>query len=345
MDLLTLISRGVVPIIDFKSMKGDVKPFMAKYGGHINSIGIVVKDETGRGYFDNSAAPPASPDHAKFLRSSAELFQSLEIKVYAIVDAFLDSRAIREPRRRSIDRFGKQSERFSCPSNVSNQNDLAKLVEELASTKLVDNIVVTDSGFVRRDYCFCDSCQKEFAQRNKLPLPVTSNSLASKQGMYDDWIKWRSEVVTRVLDQASKRVAEVSSKTQREIAFYGAVDVDERTGYFDGATRDFGQKAEDIMKSSNLAVRIQPWTPIIPSNDTPEYSRTINALKTVSNLLSDNNRKGLILVWNIETEEDLATTKDMEKALSASGVLSFLGYPQSIGPQRDAHLGLDLEAK
>jgi hypothetical protein len=154
MDLLTLISRGVVPVIDFKSMKGDVKPFMAKYGGHINSIGIVVKDETGRGYFDNSAAPPASPDHAKFLRSSAELFQSLEIKVYAIVDAFLDSRAIREPRRRSIDRFGKQSERFSCPSNVSNQNDLAKLVEELASTKLVDNIVVTDSGFVRRDYCF-----------------------------------------------------------------------------------------------------------------------------------------------------------------------------------------------
>jgi len=344
MDLLTLISRGITPIIDFKSTKGDVKPFLAKYGGHLNSIGIVVKDETGRGYFEGSATPPGSPE-SKFLLQSVELFQTVGIKVYGLVHAFLDSRATREARFRTVSRSGKKSERFSCPANGTTRTILAKFLEDLTLTKLVDNIVLIDNGFLRKDYCFCETCQNDFAQRNKLPLPVTINTITSKQQLSDDWAKWRAEVITSFLDMSSKRVVEAASKAQKEVTFYASIDLDERTGFVNGAYQNFGQSMEDMIKLGNLVVRVQPWTPIIPSKGSQEYSRILNDLKTVSNYLSDYNRKGIILTWNIEGDEELATVKDMEKALSASAVLSFQGFSQSIGPQRDAHLGLDLEAK
>jgi hypothetical protein len=345
MDLLTLISRGVIPVIDFKSMKGDVKPFLAKYGGHINSIGIVVKDETGRGFFQSNVVPPASPDHTKFLSLASDLFHSIGIRVYAIVPAFLDSRAAREPRFRTTNRFGKQNERFACPTNVTNQANLAKLFEELASSKLVDDIVVVDDGYVRRDYCFCDTCQKEFALRAKLPLPIKLETLNSKQGLFDDWIAWRAEVVNGLLDTFTKRVAEASAKAQKEVNFYASVDLDERTKYMQGALQNFGQDVEKMAKLGNVAIRIQPWTPIIPAERTPEHGKMLNDLRSISNYLTDYNRKGVLLVWNIENEEELETTKDMLKASSASAALSFQSFPSTIGAQRDAHLGLDLEAK
>nr|MDO8135107.1 hypothetical protein [Candidatus Njordarchaeum guaymaensis] len=344
MDLLTLISRGITPIIDFKSTNGNVKPFLAKYGGHLNSIGIVVKDETGRGYFEGSATPPGSPE-SKFLSQSADLFQTVGIKVYALVHAFLDSRATREGRFRTVSRSGKKSERFSCPANVTTQTNLVKFLEDLTSTKLVDNIVLIDNGFLRKDYCFCETCQNDFAQRNKLPLPITINTITSKQQVFDDWVKRRAEVITGFLDMSSKSVAETASKIQSEVNFYASIDLDERTGFMNGAYQNFGQAMEDMVKLSNITVRVQPWTPIIPSKGSQEYGRIFNDLKTLSNHLSDYDRKAIILTWNIEDDEELATVSDMRKMLSASAVLAFQSFPQSIGPQRDAHLGLDLDAK
>jgi hypothetical protein len=345
MDFLTLISRGIIPVLDFKSMKGDVKPFLAKYGGHLNSIGIMAKDETGRGFFQSNVIPSASPDHASFLPTASDLFHSIGIRVYAIVPAFLDSRAARESRFRTINRFGKQNERFACPTNATNQVNLAKSVEELASTKLVDDIIVVDDGYVRRDYCFCDTCQKEFALRAKLPLPLKMETLNSKAGLLEDWITWRTEVITGLVESLSKHIAETSAKTQKEVNFYAAVDLDERTNYIQGALQNFGQDVEKIAKLSNLALRIQPWTPIMPAESTPEHGRMFNDLRKISNYLSDYNRKAVILAWNIEDETELETAKDMMKASSASAVFSFQSFPATVGAQRDAHLGLDLEAK
>jgi hypothetical protein len=345
MDFLTLISRGIIPVLDFKSQKGDIKPFLAKYGGHLNSIGILAKDETGRGFFQSSTVPPASPDHTSFLPTAADLFHSIGIRVYAIVPAFLDSRVAREARFRTTDRFGKQSERFACPTNASNQSNLAKYLEELASAKLVDDIIVVDNGYVRRDYCFCETCQKEFALRAKLPLPVKMDTLNSRAGLFDDWITWRTEVVTGLIESLAKRIADANAKTQKEVNFYAAVDLDERTKYSQGALQNFGQDVEKIAKIGNLALRIQPWTPIIPAENTPEHGRMFNDLRNISNYLADNNRKAVILAWNIENEVELETVKGMMKASSASAVFSFQGFPATIGAQRDAHLGLDLEAK
>jgi hypothetical protein len=345
MDFLTLISRGVIPVLDFKSMKGDVKPFLAKYGGHLNSIGILVKDETGRGFFQSSVVPPASPDHTSFLPTASDLFHSIGIRVYAIVPAFLDSRAAREPRLRTVNRLGKQSERFACPTNATNQASIAKTIEELTSTKLVDDIIVVDDGYVRRDYCFCDTCQKEFALRAKLPLPVRMETLNSKSGLFDDWITWRTEVVSGLLDTLTKRILDASAKAQKEVNFYAAVDLDERTKYVQGALQNFGQDVEKMAKLGNIALRIQPWTPIIPAERTPEHGRIFNDLRTISNYLADYNRKAVILTWNIEDEVELETVKDMMKTSSASALFSFQGFPATIGAQRDAHLGLDLESR
>jgi hypothetical protein len=100
-----------------------------------------------------------------------------------------------------------------------------------------------------------------------------------------------------------------------------------------------------MVKLGNIAARVQPWTPIIPSKGSPEYGKIFNDLKAISNYLSDSDHKGIILTWNIEDDEELATVKDMGKALSATAILSFQSYPQSIVTQRDAHLGLDLDAK
>jgi hypothetical protein len=344
MDLLTLISSGVIPVVDFKSAKGDVKPFLAKYGGHTNSIGIVVKDDAGRGYFEGSAAPSGSPE-SKFLRESAELIQSVGIKVYGLVHGFLDSRATREARFRTVSRSGMKSERFSCPANATVQTNLVKLLEDLTSTKLVDNIILIDNGFIRKDYCYCETCQNDFAQRNKLPLPITVDTVRSKQQFSDDWIKRKSEVVTNFLDMSTKRIADVASKAQREVTFYPSIDLDERTGFMSGAHENFGQTIEDMVKIGNVAVRVEPWTPIIPSIDSLEYRRLLTNLETISNALSDNSRKAIMLTWNIESDDDLSTVKSMQKALSAGAVLSFQGFPQSIGPQRDAHLGLDLDGR
>jgi hypothetical protein len=344
MELLSLISRGITPVIDFKSTKGDVKPFLAKYGGHLNSIGIVVKDETGRGYFEGTAAPPGSPE-SKFLQQSSELFQTVGIKVYAIVHAFLDSRVTREPRFRTVSRSGKKSERFSCPVNGTTQSNLVKFLDDLVSTKLVDNIVLIDNGFVRKDYCFCETCQNDFALRNKLPLPITINTITSKPQLAEDWVKWRAEAITNFIDMSSKRVTEASSKAQKEVTFYASIDIDERTGFTKGAHQNFGETIEDMAKSSNIAARVQPWTPIIPSKGSPEYGKVFSDLKTISNILSDFGRKGVILTWNIEDDEQLGTVKDMGKALPAAALLSFQSFPQSTVSQRDAHLGLDLDAK
>jgi hypothetical protein len=345
MDFLTLISRGIIPVLDFKSVKGDVKPFLAKFGGHLNSIGIVAKDETGRGFFQSSAIPSASPDHASFLATSSDLFRSIGIRVYAIVPAFLDSRAAREPRFRTTNRFGKQNERFACPTNATNQANLAKSLEELASSKLADDIIVVDDGYVRKDYCFCDTCQKEFALRAKLPLPLKMETLNSKAGLLEDWITWRTEVISGLVESLNKHIADASAKTQKEVNFYAAVDLDERTNYVQGALQNFGQDAEKIAKIGNLALRIQPWTPIMPAEGTPEHGRMFNDLRKISNYLADYNRKAVILAWNIENETELETAKDMIKASSASAVFSFQSFPATVGAQRDAHLGLDLEAK
>ncbi|WXG42558.1 MAG: hypothetical protein WED04_00365 [Promethearchaeati archaeon SRVP18_Atabeyarchaeia-1] len=345
MDFLTLISKGVIPIIDFKSVKGDVKPFLAKYGGHVNAIGIVAKDDTGRAFFQTSVMPPGSPEQIKFLPSAAELFHSIGIKVYAIVSSYLDSRVARDPRLRTVNRFGKHNDKFACPTNVTNQNNTAKLLGELASAKLVDDIIVVDNGYVRKDYCFCDTCQKEFAQKKQLPLPITMDILNSKPGLVDDWIMWRAEVINASLDSFSKQVMEAASKVQHEVKFYGSVDMDERTRFMQGAFQNFGQEAEGIAKLTNVAIRVQPWTPIIPPRESKEYGKMLNDLRTISNTLNDYNHKGLILAWNMEDEDEISIAKDMAKALSGNEILSFQGFPASIGSQRDAHLGLDLEAR
>jgi hypothetical protein len=342
MDLLTLISRGLVPIVDFKSVKGDVKPYLAKYGGHINAIGIVAKDDTGRGFFPTSVMPPGSPEHVKFLPSAAELFHSIGIKVYAIVHSYLDSRVGRESRLRTVNRSSKPNDKFACPTNVINQNNMAKFLAELTSTKVIDDIIVIDNGYIGKDYCFCETCQKEFAQKKQLPLPINIDVLNSKQSLMSDWIKWRSDVVNTSLDLFSKQVADAASNVQKEITFYGSIDIDERTKFSEGALQNFGQNAEDIAKLTNVAIRVQPWTPIIPPRESKEYGRILSDLRTISNTLADYNHKGLIVAWNIEGEGELDVAKDMMKALSATELLSFQGFPGSIGAQRDAHLGLDL---
>jgi hypothetical protein len=345
MDLLTLISRGVIPIIDFKSVKGDVKPYLAKYGGHINAVGIVAKDDTGRAFFETSAIPPGSPEQLKFLPSAAELFRSIGIKVYAIVHSYLDPRLARESRLRTVNRLGKHNDKFACPTVTTNQNSTAQLVGELASTKLVDDIIVLDNGYVRKDYCFCDTCQKEFAQKKQLPLPITMDVLNSKAGLLEDWVRWRADVVKGSIDLFSKHVTDAASKAQKEITFYGSVDVDERTKFMEGAFQNFGQEAEEIAKLTNLAVRVEPWTPIIPSRESREYARMLTDLRSISNTLGDYHHKGLILTWNIEAEDELEIMKEMLKALSAKELLSFQGFSSTIGTQRDAHLGLDLQAR
>jgi hypothetical protein len=326
-------------------MKGDVKPVLAKYGGHINAVGIVAKDDTGRAYFETSVMPPGSPDQAKFLPSTADLFHSIGIKVYAIVHAFLDARMARESRYRTVNRLGKHNDKFACPTIAASQNNVAKLLSELATTKMVDDIVVVDNGYVRKDYCFCDTCQKEFAQKKQLPLPITMDGLTSKEQLFDDWIKWRSDVLNGSTETFSKSVAEAASKVQKEVGFYNTIDLDERTKFMQGALQNFGQDADNMAKLTNVAVRVEPWTPIIPSKESKEYGKMLNDLRSISNTLADYNHKGLIITWNIEGEEELETAKDMMKALSASAILSFQGFPSTIGAQRDAHLGLDLETK
>jgi hypothetical protein len=170
-------------------------------------------------------------------------------------------------------------------------------------------------------------------------------TLNSKSGLFDDWITWRTEVVSGLLDTLTKRILDASAKAQKEVNFYAAVDLDERTKYVQGALQNFGQDVEKMAKLGNIALRIQPWTPIIPAERTPEHGRIFNDLRTISNYLADYNRKAVILTWNIEDEVELETVKDMMKTSSASALFSFQGFPATIGAQRDAHLGLDLESR
>jgi hypothetical protein len=76
---------------------------------------------------------------------------------------------------------------YVCPNRDDYREGLLEIVAD--ATETTDDLRLDDVGFPREEYCYCDTCNKRFADSE-----------------FDDRFAWRADVITEFVREASERV-------------------------------------------------------------------------------------------------------------------------------------------
>ena len=76
---------------------------------------------------------------------------------------------------------------YVCPTHAGYREELLELLEDCAA--VADDVRLDDVGFPRAEYCFCDRCQRRFADSR-----------------FADRTAWRASVITSFVADARERV-------------------------------------------------------------------------------------------------------------------------------------------
>jgi len=268
MELREILTRGHIPVLDPYTLNETSDEFFARYGSFLEKIALMAKRDTGYTLFRSMSAP-TDDKYSEFFPSFTQIASEIDIDVYAIVSTFVDQYFAHDPKygayRSGITRAPVGT--FVCPVQESYWKYLIAVVKEIMNFP-INGLILMDNQFARQEYCFCETCRKEFSELTNLEREFVFDTLLSDLDVLSQWYEWRVEKISSFLSNITNSIKE----SNPDIEVLIAVDIDPETDYLEGAKKHFGQ---DVMKLSDVAdqllFNVLPLTPVLPQPETPDY--------------------------------------------------------------------------
>jgi hypothetical protein len=331
MELRQLFTEKIDVILDPVTLRMTAPEFIAEFGGSIERVNVVVKHPFGNVFY-NSKVAPLDPSIGEFFTKIIDVAGDI-IEINAVVSTLLDSYMAMDMKYASYSTNMDKSNTHICPVVDATINYLSDIIKEVAAFP-VKSIVLSGNSFINHNYCFCESCRKEFSVVSGLSEEFDYNRISINPELLEKWIKWKSDTIQGMLNHLVNLTKQTNDDLDVNIEIYW----DPSTNFKENMELEYGQKIEELASKFNTVLNIYPWSPVLPKIDTAEYNQLLEGLSFTKGL----NRKGLgfsILYWSIDNEDDLYILKSIARELGASKIYTYNQYPKNYTELREIHLG------
>jgi hypothetical protein len=335
MELREILTRGHIPVLDPYMLNETSDEFFAKYGSFLDKIALMAKRDTGYTLYRSMSAP-TDDRYSEFFSSFTQIASDIAIDVYAVVSTFVDQYFAHDPKygsyKSGITRT--PSGVFVCPVQESYWRYLSAVVKEILNFP-ISGIILMDNQFARQEFCFCESCRKEFSELVDLEREFVFDTLVNDPDILSQWYEWRVKKITTALSNIKSSIKE----SNPDIEVLITVDIDPETDYTEGAKKHFGQ---DVMKISDIAdqllINVLPLTPTLPQPESQDYELVLSELAWTADL-NRIGREYSIFNWGV-TDAEIETLEKMKAEIKAKYLFLLEGYPETYKERREIHLGL-----
>ena len=115
--------------------------------------------------------------------------------------------------------------------------------------------------------------------------------------------------------------------------------LDPETGLSEGARNEYGYDYARIGEiTKNVLINLFPWSPILPSKGSPEYSELVESLYFVNEFTRRGGRASLFR-WGVTTIEQLQELKALGKDVGIDRIVSTFHYPSDYSRRRESAIG------
>ncbi|MGQ4915023.1 MAG: hypothetical protein ACP6IU_09800 [Candidatus Asgardarchaeia archaeon] len=335
MDLRRLIiEKKVVIVLDPTLGIGSADDFYSKYGSSLEQVAIVAKPPSGKVYYPSKFAHE-DEKYKDFFSSFASLGTQLGIDIYAVINTFADTTFGKDPYYKTFNTEGDAFSSYVCPNQEAFWDYLGAISQEVIDME-IQGIILTGLSYVRRDFCACKKCKTEFSKRVGINEHFTFDNISASREILEEWKKWRVSKLTSALERISNKIWEV----RKDAYIIPTIYIDSETKFKEGAELEFGQDPlafSDI--TGNIAVHINPWSPILPDTDSDEYAKLVDNLMFTKEVYSHGYPFSLFF-WGSVDERDIAILSKIADDINASTVYISPTYPDQYYQWREVHLGL-----
>ncbi len=322
------------PIIRPRGLNASLDEFLSVYGGgYLKSITSIVKDVSGRTYYLSKMAP-ADEEYPSFFTDLLDAAESIGFEVSGYVNVFADAFYAADARFETQRGNGKGLEFFVCPNKPEFHRHMITVVREVAKFK-IPRLFLGNLGYARKDCCLCEDCRTEFAKYLGIRYQFQGPD-AQDPEQYQKWVSWRMMKITKIV----QRLIEAAKEVNSDLDVIPTFPVDPELGFLNDFKEGFGIDIQTIARSANhLGLEINPYTAILPSPDSTEFSKFVSNLSFMSDLRSDGVEFSMIH-GVLENEEEYSHAKALAEAVGIKQFYTTIGYPPGFRALREERLGL-----
>ncbi|HUU79570.1 MAG TPA: hypothetical protein VMX55_14585 [candidate division Zixibacteria bacterium] len=333
MDIRSISSQNLIPIIDPTTLKQSPDEFLAENGGFLSEVAIVGKSTSGFVHYRSSTAP-AHRETSEFFSTFASIADSIGIKVYAYVQGFADEFFAKNKGYSAIKDGGNPNDYFVDPFKAPYTNYLKSIFTEIISYP-IQGIILDNIRFPREEYSFCESCRRAFSDQHGIDRIFSLGDIQRDERLLNDWLLMRKNKLDEILNELALTI---TSKQGLELNI--VMDIDPAVEGEKGAYRHYGQDINVIGKYGIPTIHLSAWTPYPNSKSDPEYQLLQKNLKFIKDYKAKTQKVVNLMLWGIESDTSLNLIDDIKSELDFNKIYIQNNFPVDFRKRRETHLGL-----
>lgn len=173
------------------------------------------------------------------------------------------------------------------------------------------------------------------------PERLTYQFLTENPEHHEKWHEWRSDIVhqgLRVLQEAATASDEESEREQ-PLRLSVEVLLDPETGLSEGAKNEYGYGYSRIGEiTKNVLINLFPWSPVLPTKDSDEYSELVESLYFVNEFTRKGGRASLFR-WGVTAVDHLQELKSLGRDVGIDRIVTAFHYPSDYSRRRESAIG------
>jgi uncharacterized lipoprotein YddW (UPF0748 family) len=287
---------------------------LEKRGFSFNSIGVAVKQETGKVCYNSHDVASIKRECGEFLSTFVDSAEKAGFQPYAWILCFVDEKARifsnkSKKEFRMVKRSGKILDNVHiCPTVPEYHEYLLRVFEEVANYKGLKGIGLEPIHYRSYDLCFCETCKKLFAQEAGTNAKLKDDFFAAPSL---NWVNWKSNNLSDFLKAAVDRINKIRKGIEIIPKLYW-----DPLSYGLGTKIKLGQDPETWknIKGLNLAIDALPDGYPTSEEDRFEFYMSLHSsFKSLKN-------KYLYLYWD-EALQWIDVVNEFKKTFDPKGVI------------------------
>ncbi len=316
------------------------KEFISTYASYMEAVGIVGKGPDGYALYPSKTAP-VREEHTEFFSEWVQLNDALSIHGVVGMNFYTDGWFARDPKYQTMNDKAVKMEHQICPNRKEFWQYGAEIVKEIGAYP-INEILLFGTGYIRDHFCFCERCRADFAPLvDQEPNRLSYALVVENKEIHEKWHQFRSEKVHEGLQFLQDAASESDEAAGREQPLKLSVEVllDPETGFAEGARDEYGYDYARIGEiTKNVLINLYPWSPILPTKGSSEYSELVESLYFVNEFTRRGGRASLFR-WGVTTIEQLQELKALGKDVGIDRIVGTFHYPSDYSRRRESAIG------
>ena len=334
MDIRSISSQNLIPVIDPIHLRQSPDEFLAENGGFLSEVAVISKSSSGFVHF-RSATAPTNKQTNEFFSTFSSIADSIGIKVYALVNGLADNFFGKNPSYSAVKDGGNLNNLFVDPFKDSYIPYLKSILDEVSNYP-IQGVILDNIRFPREEYSFCESCRRSFSTAYGIERMFSLGDIQRDTRLGPEWANWRKNRLETILRDLTQTI----TMKKEDLSISITMDVDPTLEGPIGALKHFGQ---DINVTGNFGtpiIHLSAWTPYPTSPDTPEFQTLKNNLAFVKDYKTKTQKDIDLCLWGIEDESVLPLIDSLKEVVKFKNIYIQNHWPQDYQKRREIHLGL-----